>query len=45
MTDRGAARMSVRNATCLINYEFPTKKSDFANRLGCLLGAMKEKVG
>ncbi|XP_065064666.1 putative ATP-dependent RNA helicase TDRD12 [Rhopilema esculentum] len=43
MTDRGAARMSVRNATCLINYEFPTKKSDFANRLACLLGAMKEK--
>ena len=44
MTDRAAPRVSIRNATCIINYEFPMKKSDFGERLSCLLGAMKDKV-
>lgn len=44
MTDRVVPRLSVRNATAIINYEFPPKKTDFGRRLACLLGAMKDKV-
>ena len=44
MTDRVATRLAVRNATCIINYEFPVNKIDFGQRLGCLLDSMRNKV-
>ena len=44
MTDGVASRISIRNATCIIHYEFPTKKTEFGQRMNCLLGAMKTQV-
>ena len=44
LTDRVAPRISIRNATCIINYEFPMNKPDFGRRLSFFFEAMKEKV-
>ena len=44
MTDAVAVRMGIRNANCVIHYEFPEGKNAFGNRLHTMLDIMKKQV-
>eukprot|EP00794_Sanderia_malayensis_P019141 gene19141-21059_t len=36
LSDKVAPRVTIKDATCVIHYEFPVKKAEFGNRLHCL---------
>ena len=36
MTDQVVEKLHIKNASCIVHYDFPTQKSKLGNRLECL---------
>lgn len=42
LSDNAILLANLKNATVVIHYDYPQKKSNFGNRLGCLLNSIRE---
>lgn len=42
ISDNAVLSAGIKNATCVVHYDFAQKKSDFGNRLNCLLDSIRE---
>ena len=44
MSDNAVLAAAIQNATCVVHYDYPQKKSEFENRLGCLIESITNNV-
>ena len=44
LSDNAVLNADIKNASCVVHFDYPQKKSHFGNRLSCLLNSIRENV-